>query len=939
MFVQDRTGGVFVTDSSALPVENGDLVVIRGEVSYTDYAPEIARPQVRRLGKGRFPRPAKIRFDDLTTTRQDSQFVEMEGIVRSVSEESVRTYASPFVERYGNAWTEETPRGRLRLDLAAGVGRVAVYVKNFDRAEAESLIDCKVEVTGVVATSFNRNNQTIGWFILLDSLRNLRIQERASADPFSEGETPISSLLKFNPHGNPEHRVKIRGVVTFRSPGRALYVQSSDGAIRIESRDASPADIGDEIEVAGFAAIGATQAVLQDGIYRRTPNRAVSPVPAGFDSPSLVRTAHNAELVNLRGTLIGSYPSPGEIVLVVSSGETMFQAYVPESRHIDVRSGLPEPGSLVQLTGVVETQIGERDEPRGFHLLTRTPSDIVVVRRPGWWTTRNALFLSAGLLALVFGTCLWVAVLRRQVEEKTELVRATLDSTADGVLVTDNCGRVLNHNQKFLAMWQLSSQRNGDSYLDELVGRRLADPAAILQIMTALTEDPRADRTDILELSDGRIFECHSEPERVNGRIHGRVWSFRDITGERRAAAEIIRARDEAQRANRAKSEFLANMSHEIRTPMNGIVGMTELALATELMPVQRDYLTTAKSSAEVLLTVVNDLLDFSKIDAGKLELENAELSILDCLAETVRLLTPSASSKGIRLDYEFDPRIPEVVNGDSVRLRQVLFNLVGNAIKFTEHGEVVLSAANERASGADAAVLFSIRDTGIGVPPQKREHIFEPFAQADSSITRRFGGTGLGLSIASRLVSMMGGRIWIEGASGGGSIFRFTAVFGRVARHPAQDSLRLCEKLAQDPARPEACAKSASLSVLVAEDNAINQRVAVRMLEKLGHSVAVACSGTAAIEAYRNGRFDAILMDVQMPEMDGLEATSMIRRLEQVTGEHVPIIAMTAHALQPHREDCISAGMDALLTKPVLVKQLAEVLEAVTATAAPRSF
>jgi CheY-like chemotaxis protein len=366
---------------------------------------------------------------------------------------------------------------------------------------------------------------------------------------------------------------------------------------------------------------------------------------------------------------------------------------------------------------------------------------------------------------------------------------------------------------------------------------------------------------------------------------------------------------------------------------MNGIVGMIELGLATDLTAAQRECLTTAKSSAEVLLTVVNDLLDFSKIDAGKLALENTAFSLRDSLAGTVRSLTPTASAKGICLDCEIDPQVPELVTGDSVRLRQVLLNLLGNAIKFTHEGEVVLSATVEPAAAGEVVALFSIRDTGIGVPPHQRDHIFQPFAQADSSITRRFGGTGLGLAIASRLVSMMGGRIWVESASDHGSVFHFTVVFGAVVTHPGDDALHLCKELARDAPRNTGPAPgSRSLNILVAEDNAINQRVAVRMLEKLGHVATVVCSGTAAIEAFRNERFDAILMDVQMPEMDGLEATSAIRRLEEATGEHIPIVAMTAHALKVHRDDCIAAGMDASLTKPVLLNQLAEALDAATA-------
>jgi PAS domain S-box-containing protein len=929
MFVQDRTGGIFVTPPKDLNVRAGDSVVLRGDVVFADYAPEIANPQIQVIGSGRFPRPVWVTFDDLASTREDSQFVTMEGVVRSVSEESARTYASPFVERHASGWSEDSSaRGRLRLDLAAGLGRVAVYVKTFDRAAASSLIDCKVRVTGVVATSFNRDNQTVGWFILLDSLNGVVVHERPPADPFSEPETPISSLLKFSPDGNVEHRMKIRGIVTLRQPGRCLYVQNGASAIRVQTRDSSPVQVGDEIEVAGFAAIGTTQAVLQDGIYRRTPRRAVpTPKPVIVDSPSIARTQNNAQLVRVRGTLIGSFPSRGEAVLVVSSGETVFQVSMPAPWQMNVRSGVPKSGSFIDLSGVVETSIGERDEPQDFLLLMRSAADLTVLRKPPWWTLARALFVSVGLLAAALISCLWVVILRRRVEEKTELIRATLESTADGVLVTDNSGRILNHNRKFLTMWRIGWRRQGESYLDDVVGSRLADSGTILQIMAALAEQPEAHSNDVLELGDGRIFECHSEPERLNGRIQGRVWSFRDITGARRAAAEIIRARDEAQSANRAKSEFLANMSHEIRTPMNGILGMTELALGTKLTDLQKDYLTTARSSAEILLTVVNDLLDFSKIEAGKLELDSTAFGIRDCLAETVRLHWPASLAKGIRLEYHIDPQLPELVEGDSVRLRQVLFNLVGNAIKFTNEGEVDVSAALQPGQGSDVGALFSVRDTGIGVPTHQREHIFEAFAQADSSITRRFGGTGLGLAISSRLVSLMGGRIWVEDAPDRGSIFRFSAVFGRVERKNSGS----VEPRALSHS-PDDTALGSPLRVLVAEDNAVNQRVAVRMLERLGHDVTLACNGTSAVEAYQKDSFDLILMDVQMPEMDGLEATSTIRRLEKATGGHVPILAMTAHAMRSHRDDCISAGMDGFVSKPVQMKQLADILDTIVA-------
>ncbi len=920
MFVQDATGGIFVNDSHTLPVQAGALVVLTGDVVYLNYCPEIANPQVELLGPGPMPAPLPVSFDDLASTREDSQFVVVEGIVRSVSEESPKNYATPFADRYGAGWSDEPVRlGRLRLELAMGTGRADVYVVDFDRGRILDLIDSRIRVRGVVATSFNQKNQTIGWFILANSLRDLEVLDEPPADPFAGPDTPVAALLRFSPTGTAGHRVKVRGIVTFRQPGNSLYIQSATGGIRVQSREALPVETGDEVEVAGFAAIGQTQAILQDGIYRHSRVRTIPvPSPVTIEPRQALRAELNAELIRMHGNLIGAFPSHGETVLVVSAGDMVFQAAVKESPNFNTRQGLPSAGSLLQLTGVLDVQLNERGEPYDFRLMMRSPDDVTVLQRPPWWTLGHALAIACALFAAVLAVSIWVFVLRRRVREKTELIRATLESTADGILVTDNAGRILNHNRKFMALWGVTQRNAGNSYLDGLIGGKLLDRSGILQVLSILAEQPDAHSNDVLELADGRIFECHSEPERIDGRSRGRVWSFRDITGRRKAEAEITRARDEAQRANRAKSEFLANMSHEIRTPMNGILGMTELTLQTEVTPVQREFLTTAKSSAEILLTVVNDLLDFSKIEAGKFELEEACFSLRDCLEETIRLLAPGASEKNLRLACETSGDVPDRVVGDSVRLRQILLNLAGNAVKFTNDGEVVVRTCVEsRAGDSEIALRFSVRDTGIGVPLGKQAHIFEAFAQADSSITRRFGGTGLGLAISSRLVAMMGGRIWVESGSERGSVFHFTAAF-QVAGPAVAQEAPASSDVAGDPAAP-----AASLDILVAEDNPVNQRVAVRMLEKLGHRATVACNGQAAVDAYRNHRFDLIFMDVQMPEMDGLEATSQIRLLEKTRGGHAPIFAMTAHAMKSDRDECLSAGMDGYLSKPVQLKQL----------------
>ncbi len=656
---------------------------------------------------------------------------------------------------------------------------------------------------------------------------------------------------------------------------------------------------------------------------------------------------------------------------------------------------------------------------------------------------------------------------RKHIEKEVAMLAHAIRSIRESVCITDSEDALLYVNDAFLTSY--GYERN------EVMGKNIFElvrvPANSIHALETIPP-PNMLREWEGELfnrrKDGSEFPIHLSSSPIldeTGRTIALVGVTQDITESKRAISELQHAKEAAEAANSAKSEFLANMSHEIRTPMNGIIGMTELTLDTELTDEQREYLRLVKLSADSLLGVINDILDFSKIEAGKLELDLDEFNLQDAVDEAMKTLGVRADQKGLELAYYLRPGVPDLIVGDIGRLRQVLVNLVGNAIKFTERGEVIVRIDVDAKAKDEIVLHFGVRDTGIGVPLQKQAMIFESFTQADGSTTRRYGGTGLGLAISSQLVRQMGGEIWVEspvglphGGSSAGSRFHFTARFGipqssptdahtlegpslsglpvlvvddnatnrRILEvqltgwgmrpiavegggfaldaikdaeeagspfmlalidfhMPGMDGVSLAEKIRalstagnlriimmsssfhQNRARQRSLGIDASLlkpinaaellntikgvlstdahsqirlrpvglatahprRVLVAEDSPVNQTLIKRLLEKWGHTPVIAENGKEALTRFAAEPFDLVLMDLQMPDVNGFEATAAIRRKELGTGTHTPIVALTAHALQGDRERCLEAGMDDYLSKPIETQKLFDVVEA----------
>lgn len=495
----------------------------------------------------------------------------------------------------------------------------------------------------------------------------------------------------------------------------------------------------------------------------------------------------------------------------------------------------------------------------------------------------------------------------------TSRLRATLEATADGILLMDRNGAIINMNQRFSQLWALPDAllvAHDDAAIFDYIASCVSNPDDYVSAADLIRADSEDETFDTLQFKDGRVVERKSRPARHGEQIIGRVFCYTDVTERMQAQQALIDARDQAAAASRAKGEFLAMMSHEIRTPMNGIIGMAQMLEMSTLEGEQSEYVRTIRASGEALLAIINDILDYSKIEARKLTLEATDFNLPELLCDVEQLFAIRVRETGVAYRSQLAPDIPVAVRGDTVRLRQILINLVGNAFKFTSAGNITLAVTPQQREQNAVLLHFSVRDTGIGIPADKLGHIFTPFEQADTSTARRYGGTGLGLSICNLLAGMMGGEIGVNSVEGQGSEFWFTVRLELAAEKALHSAAIAQAEVTLGP----------NVRLLVAEDNKVNQVVMRNMLGKIdGKNVLMVEDGRAAVTACTQEHFDIVFMDVRMPDMDGIAATQELRS----AGSDLYIIGVSADAMAEDKNAALAAGMNDYLTKPLTLDNL----------------